>query len=230
MPTDDTTTHGTTTHDTAVHDDAVTEEPVTDEAVTGEAVTNEAVAGDAVTHEKTVTAEVFVTVGTDHHPFDRLVSWADAWAREHPEARVTIQYGSAAAPGTAHGEAWLPSDGVRARMRSADVVITQGGPGGIIDCRAVGRLPIVVPRRHDLGEHIDDHQVAFATHMASTGWIALATDETMFREQVARALADPASLRIAPEPSPTAATAAAIDRQITRIANHRRWLRRKNRH
>ena len=25
---------------------------------------------------------IFVTVGTDHHPFDRLIEWTDAWAAE----------------------------------------------------------------------------------------------------------------------------------------------------
>ena len=33
-----------------------------------------------------MTAElVVVSVGTDHHPFDRLVEWVDRWAGEHPD-------------------------------------------------------------------------------------------------------------------------------------------------
>jgi UDP-N-acetylglucosamine transferase subunit ALG13 len=167
-------------------------------------------------------ADVFVTVGTDHHPFDRLVAWADAWARDHPQARVTVQYGHGTAPDTAQGMVSLPAAGIRARMAAADVVITQGGPGGIIDCRAAGRLPIVVPRRHDLGEHVDDHQVAFATHMAEVGRIALATDEATFRQLMTRALTDPDAFRVEPESSPTASTVAAIDAEINRIARRRR--------
>ncbi|MBT0770543.1 hypothetical protein KIH74_16485 [Kineosporia sp. J2-2] len=169
--------------------------------------------------------DVFVTVGTDHHPFDRLVAWADSWARAHPEAGVTIQYGQASAPVVATGLVSLPATAVHSRMAAADVVITQGGPGGIIDCRSVGRLPIVVPRRHDLGEHVDDHQLAFARYMAGVGRIALADDEDTFRELIDRAVADPDAFSIRPDPSPTASTVAAIDAQINRIARRRRGLR-----
>jgi UDP-N-acetylglucosamine transferase subunit ALG13 len=175
--------------------------------------------------DTTRTPGIFVTVGTDHHPFDRLVSWADRWARDHPETGVTIQFGQAAAPATAEGLISLPAPAVRTQMAAADVVVTQGGPGGIIDARAVGRLPIVVPRRHDLGEHVDDHQVAFAQHLAGTGRIALATDEATFRRLVTQALADPAAFRVEPEHSPTASTVAAIDAQIKRITSRRRLFR-----
>jgi UDP-N-acetylglucosamine transferase subunit ALG13 len=172
------------------------------------------------------TPSLFVTVGTDHHPFDRLVTWADNWARGHPEAGVTVQFGYGTAPAIAQGLASLPSAAVRPWMAAADVVITQGGPGGIIDARAVGRLPIVVPRRHDLGEHVDNHQVAFATHLAETGRIALAGDEETFRLLIAIAIADPAAFRVEPEDSPTADTVAAIDAQIARITGMTRRRRR----
>ncbi len=37
---------------------------------------------------------VLVTVGTDHHRFDRLIGWVDRWAAAHPEARVLVQHGT----------------------------------------------------------------------------------------------------------------------------------------
>ena len=35
---------------------------------------------------------VFVAVGTDHHPFDRLCGWSDAWVAQarHPEVPVVL--------------------------------------------------------------------------------------------------------------------------------------------
>ena len=36
---------------------------------------------------------VFVTVGSDHHRFDRLVSWVDAWAAGR-DVDCVIQYGT----------------------------------------------------------------------------------------------------------------------------------------
>ena len=50
---------------------------------------------------------VFVTVGTDHHPFDRLVQWVDVWAAAHPEIEVVIQYGEACSPAHADPKAYL---------------------------------------------------------------------------------------------------------------------------
>jgi len=173
---------------------------------------------------------IFVTVGTDHHPFDRVVRWADAWAAEHPQAEVVVQHGEAAAPQVASGHLTLPFAQMRRYMEAADVVITQGGPGGIMDSRAVGRLPIVVPRTVALGEHVDDHQVEFSRHMAAQGRIALALDEAEFRALISRAIEHPEEFVVALEKSPTAATAATIEAAINRLVaepRRRRWTRRR---
>ena len=46
--------------------------------------------------------DVFVTAGTDHHPFDRLVDMVEAWARARRAAgrpvRVFFQYGTSRPP------------------------------------------------------------------------------------------------------------------------------------
>lgn len=44
------------------------------------------------------TATVLVSVGSDHHPFQRLVDWSDAWAIHRPDVHVVVQYGTARAP------------------------------------------------------------------------------------------------------------------------------------
>jgi UDP-N-acetylglucosamine transferase subunit ALG13 len=165
---------------------------------------------------------VFVTVGTDHHPFDRMVRWADAWAAAHPQARVIIQHGLAAAPVIALGHPALPYAQMRHYMRSADVVVTQGGPAGIMDSRADGRLPIVVPRSASLGEHVDDHQVAFAAHMHALGRIALAMDQATFRSLVDRAIEIPDEFVVTAEDSPTEGTVAVIDLAIARLVGQPR--------
>lgn len=44
---------------------------------------------------------VFVTVGTDYHPFDRLVQWIDDWMIEGggaARARVFVQSGTSTPP------------------------------------------------------------------------------------------------------------------------------------
>ena len=122
-------------------------------------------------------SRVLVTVGTDHHRFDRLIGWVDHWAEAHPDAAVLVQHGTADPP--AHGTAvvMLGYDELVAEMAASDVVIAQGGPAPIMDARSVGQRPLVVPRLGRFDEVVDDHQVAFTDWMASKELVWLAADE-----------------------------------------------------
>lgn len=144
-------------------------------------------------------ARIVVTVGTDHHPFDRLVGWIDTWAAAHPDVAVLLQRGTTRRPVTAanvHAVDLLAWDELTAAMAAADAVVAQGGPGGIMDARSVGHRPLVVARRHDLGEHVDDHQVRFTRWLAERGTIDLVEHEEELAARLDAALADPATQRI----------------------------------
>jgi UDP-N-acetylglucosamine transferase subunit ALG13 len=146
--------------------------------------------------------EVVVTVGTDHHPFPRLVGWIHRWASEHPDLHVLLQLGTTTPPAplpSVHAVALLPHRELVDAMAGADVVVAQGGPGGIMDARSVGRQPVAVPRRGDLGEHVDDHQVRFTAWMADRGLVRLADDEGALFAELDAGLADPSRLRIPPD-------------------------------
>ncbi len=119
-------------------------------------------------------SRIVIIVGTDHHPFERMVRWADDRRRSHPDDSVMIQHGSSTAPQTAEGYPFLAPDEVRRRMSEADVVITHGGPGTISDARRSGHRPIVCPRDPTQGEHVDDHQQRFAAWCAERGVVDLA--------------------------------------------------------
>jgi UDP-N-acetylglucosamine transferase subunit ALG13 len=142
---------------------------------------------------------VFVTVGTDHHPFDRLTRWVDGWLEQGAGERVRclVQFGTSRPPSRAEARDYLQYDEVQAAMGEAVAVVTHGGPGSVMTCRWAGKVPVVVPRRHDLGEHVDDHQLAFARRMASEGELEVAEDEATFRRTLDRALADPEAYRVA---------------------------------
>jgi UDP-N-acetylglucosamine transferase subunit ALG13 len=133
---------------------------------------------------------VFVTVGTDHHPFDRLIRWVDGWM-EHggaERARCFVQTGTSLAPRAAEFRPYLSYEEMARSIREAAVVVCHGGPGTIITCRHLGRKPLVVPRQSDLGEHVDDHQVAFTARLAAEGQIDLLRDEARFRQVLDHAL------------------------------------------
>lgn len=137
------------------------------------------------------TEVVVVSVGTDHHPFDRLVGWSAKWALDHPECKVIIQRGTSAKPLDVESHELIPHDELRELFRGATVVVSHGGPSTLMDARMSGRFPIVTPRNPKLGEHVDDHQMRFAEHMGRHGMARPAYTEAEFRAALADVLADP---------------------------------------
>ncbi|MDX6662330.1 MAG: hypothetical protein QOG09_432 [Solirubrobacterales bacterium] len=139
---------------------------------------------------------VFFTVGTDHHRFDRLVDWAERWTQQAESIRCVIQYGTARPP--RHGEAYESLDYPRFErfMAAATIAVTQGGPGSIASARRAGKRPLVVPRKSGLEEHLNDHQVAFAEHLANLGMIELVRSEDDLYAMLSRAREDPSWLAI----------------------------------
>jgi UDP-N-acetylglucosamine transferase subunit ALG13 len=145
---------------------------------------------------------LFISAGTDHHPFDRLMAWAGNWAAAHPEDTVVVQHGTTRPPQGVEAAELFRRDEMRAQIESADVVVISGGPGGVMDVRATGRRPIVVARRHSLGEHVDDHQHAFARHLAATGLAVCVETEDEFTGAVEDARSHPDRWRVTPETAP----------------------------
>jgi UDP-N-acetylglucosamine transferase subunit ALG13 len=142
--------------------------------------------------------QVLVTVGTDHHRFDRLVEWADAWAAAHPEADVFVQHGTADPPRHAAGAPTLAFRELKARTEAADVVVSHGGLSSIMERRAAGHLPLIVARDPQRGEHVDGHQQAFTSHEAAQGRVLLVDDEADLHAAIDRALVDPGHLALPP--------------------------------
>ena len=133
---------------------------------------------------------VFVTVGTDHHPFDRLVEWTDRWLADNAPHGVTalVQTGRSARSACADCADYLGHAEMQDAAASATAVVTHGGPASIMLCRYLGKKPIVVPRESARREHVDDHQVVFSRRLAADGRIDLAETEERFVELLDRAV------------------------------------------
>lgn len=157
---------------------------------------------------------VFVTVGSDHHRFDRLVRWVDGWAasRGLGPADVLVQHGPAAPPASAAGVDFVPHDLLLSLMHAADVVVSQGGPMSILEARQQGRRPVVLPRTAALHEVVDDHQHAFCVRIARDGWIDLVADEPELHAALDAALAAPELSWVVPDPTRDQEIAASIAR------------------
>ena len=110
---------------------------------------------------------IFVTVGTHEQPFNRLVSYIDelkgaGTLRED----VFIQTGySTYEPKYCRWSRLIPYEEMVKNVQEARIVITHGGPASFIMPLQMGKTPIVVPRQSRFGEHVNDHQVAFAKAM-----------------------------------------------------------------
>lgn len=149
-----------------------------------------------VQREHTDGSSVLTVVGTDHHPFDRLVRWVDRWAARHPRVVVLVQRGTSVSPQTAGSVAYLDHAELQDAMRRAAVVVSHGGPSTIVEIRRLGKLPIVVPRDPAHGEHVDAHQVRFVERLVERGLVLRAPDEASLGRLLDQALADPGRLAV----------------------------------
>lgn len=109
---------------------------------------------------------IFVSVGTHHQPFDRIVIAADRIAVELGE-HVILQRGASRIPAP-HAEVFdtLPPDRFEELLKTARVVVLHAGSSSFLQARSLGRRPIVVPRSPEHGEHVDGHQIAFARSLS----------------------------------------------------------------
>ena len=118
---------------------------------------------------------VLVTTGTNEQAFDRLVR-ASARLAEREDAFV--QYGSSLLPhGKGEWVSFVEFDELEVRMREARVVVCHAGVGSIMLARRCGHRPVVVPRRVQLGEAVDDHQLHMARRLDAAGIVTLVEDE-----------------------------------------------------
>jgi UDP-N-acetylglucosamine transferase subunit ALG13/GT2 family glycosyltransferase len=154
---------------------------------------------------------LLVTVGTDHHPFARLIAWIDRWLGDGGtrKVRAIIQHGTAPAPVMAEAHAHVGYLELQAEIRRATVVVTHAGATTIMESRRAGRIPIIVPRRPELGEIVDAHQIAFGRRMHATGMAVNCESEADLRLALDRASADPCTLLLGTTPGSKAGSVTA---------------------
>ncbi|QGN49362.1 glycosyltransferase [Micromonospora sp. WMMD558] len=156
---------------------------------------------------------VLVAVGTDKHPFDRLVGWLESWAPEVTDrVAFTVQHGHTRAPGVPGAVPFLGHEELQAAMSGADLVVCHGGPATILEARRHGRLPIVVPRDPARGEHVDDHQLLFARRLGAAGMVVLCETREALVEALAAGVADPGRFAVRADPDSAQAQETAVAR------------------
>lgn len=120
---------------------------------------------------------IFVTVGAQM-PFDRMVRAIDTWAGERKRSDVFAQIGSTAfRPAHIEWVEFIEPDEFRLRVASASVIVAHAGMGSILTALEAGKPILVMPRRGDLRETRNDHQVATAKRFLEMGKLIVAMNE-----------------------------------------------------
>ena len=130
---------------------------------------------------------IFVTVGTHEQPFDRLVKKVDELKYSGIiKEEVFIQTGfSTYEPKYCEWSKLIPYQQMINEIEAARIVITHGGPASFIMPLQIGKIPIVVPRQHKFGEHVNDHQLNFTRSVAEKmGTIILVEDINNLEDRI----------------------------------------------
>lgn len=152
---------------------------------------------------------ILVTLGTHGQPMLRLVPVLTSLATTRPDlGPFEAQLGPTPAPGGWVTHTLVSSKELDRLLARSDIVITHGGPATIAQARAHGRVPIVIPRRQEAGEHVDDHQVYYSKRLAAAGEIIMVEDAESLPDIVGRYGAIVARLPDARPHDPRAAVSA----------------------
>ncbi len=127
---------------------------------------------------------IFVTVGTQL-PFDRMIRTIDEWAAKAGRSDVFAQIGPASyRPTHIAFAAFIPADECRQKSQTASVIIAHAGMGSIITALELAKPIIVMPRRSELAEHRNNHQVSTALKFKERGSVLVAMDEHELLKQL----------------------------------------------
>lgn len=87
-----------------------------------------------------------------------------------PDADVLWQTGSTDVSGLPiEARQRVPQTEMEAAMRAADVVVSHAGTGVTLSALNSGKMPVLLPRRPEFDEHVDDHQLQIADEMDRLG-------------------------------------------------------------
>lgn len=107
---------------------------------------------------------IFVTVGTHEQPFDRLLRCIDKMVEDEIiKEEVIIQKGYTDYD-LIHCESYklIGYDEMQKYILDARIVVTHGGPASFLAPLSLGKIPVVVPRKKEFNEHVNNHQLDFA--------------------------------------------------------------------
>ncbi|MGM0140963.1 glycosyltransferase [Enterococcus sp. AZ160] len=122
---------------------------------------------------------IFVTVGTHEQQFNRLIKEVDRLVEEGIiKEEVFIQIGySDYEPKYCKWKKLLDYDEMEKYLEEANIIITHGGPASFMGVINKNKIPIVVPRKVEFREHVNNHQLEFCNKVVNKGYKLEVLDE-----------------------------------------------------
>ena len=168
---------------------------------------------------------VFVTVGNAEQGFGRLLGAVDELAGRgaFDGEPVLLQSGQTKDFRAASCEQvpFLPMDVFMERLLAATVLISHAGAGTLLHAWEAGKVPVVMPRQHQYGEHIDDHQVELTRALAGEGYIVPAYEPVDLPD----AIGEVRRLAATPRASASAPLIELVRREIDRLGARQKGRR-----
>ena len=132
---------------------------------------------------------IFVAVGTQKFPFNRLLKAVDDLIGQGVlSGEVFAQIGhSDYVPRHYAYQRFLPREEFQSRINDCDLLITHSGVATIIAGLKLHKPVVVVPRHAQFGEHVDDHQVQIAESFSEKNLLVMCKQPDDLAEPVAYA-------------------------------------------
>jgi len=131
---------------------------------------------------------VFASVGTHPQSFDRLIKELQKIASNSPNLHLFAQTGnSALEPKGFPFKKFLNEEEYMQAIKKADVIVSHGGAGTIINSLRNNKPLVIVPRLQRFSEHTNDHQLDLALALASKGKAIAVKDVKDLRKAIQEA-------------------------------------------
>ena len=146
---------------------------------------------------------IFVSLGTQDKPFNRIIDYVISLKenlKELQSEKIIIQLGQTKL---------LKSDNKRIKnleniiiydmlkpekmkdiIKDSDIIITHAGVGTIMECLEMGKEIIVVPRKVENLEHVNNHQEEIAFEMEKKGFLTKVDTYEEFENKIIMLLKD----------------------------------------
>lgn len=132
---------------------------------------------------------IFLTVGTQDKPFTRIIQAVEqAVIDGEITDEVIVQAGNTRYESKVLNVLnYVPFDEFNTYLEKADIIITHGGVGSILNALKLKKKIIAVPRLKKYGEHINDHQLQVIKKMTEQGYILSTENEHEIAQKVKEA-------------------------------------------